>query len=320
LTKVLILRFSSIGDIVLTTPVIRCLKQQLPDAEIHYLTKPQYKNILEHNSYIDQLHVLDKPILQKAIELKQLSFDYIIDLHNNLRTRILKSILDVTSFSFDKLNFEKWMLVNLKTNQLPNVHIVDRYMQTVQALNVSNDNKGLDYFLPTKFDSPTLPSTPFIAFAIGAQHSTKKLPNQKIIDICKLISKPIILLGGKEDIENATDIANGAGTHVINKCGELSLHQSAFVLKHAEKVITHDTGLMHIAAAFKKEIISVWGNTVPEFGMTPYYGDTLVPSIKFEVFNLDCRPCSKIGFNTCPKGHFKCMNMQDTSKIAALTL
>jgi ADP-heptose:LPS heptosyltransferase len=323
LTKILILRFSSIGDIVLTTPVVRCLKLQYPHAEIHYLTKPAFKSILEHNPYLTQVHVLDKPLLKKVMELKQLGFDYIIDLHNNLRTRIIKSAMDVPAFSFDKLNTEKAQLVNFKQNTLPQVHIVDRYLDTVKSFGVSNDDQGLDYFIPEDVnlndEVKQLTSKPYIAVAIGAQHSTKRLPTQKLIDVCKNINTHVILLGGKEDETTGNEIAKQSGSHVVNLSGKLSLHQSALVVKLAQKVIAHDTGLMHIAAAFKKPIISIWGNTVPEFGMTPYYGNYNINQQLFEVNNLSCRPCSKIGFNACPKTHFNCMHLQDAVAIAAAT-
>lgn len=321
MTKFLILRFSSIGDIVLTTPVVRCLKLQYPHAEIHYLTKPAFKSILEHNPYLTQVHVLDKPLLKKVMELKQLGFDYIIDLHNNLRTRIIKSAMDVPEFSFDKLNTEKAQLVNFKQNTLPQVHIVDRYLDTLKSFGVSNDGQGLDYFIPEDVnlndEVKQLTSKPYIAVAIGAQHSTKRLPTQKLIDVCKNINTHVILLGGKEDETTGNEIAKQSGSHVVNLSGKLSLHQSALVVKLAQKVITHDTGLMHFAAAFKKPIISIWGNTVPEFGMTPYYGNYNINQQLFEVNNLSCRPCSKIGFKACPKTHFNCMNLQDAVAIAA---
>lgn len=316
--KFLILRFSSIGDIVLTTPVIRCLKMQVKDAEVHYLTKPAFSSILANNPHIDQLHVLDKPILQKALELKQLGFDYIIDLHSNLRTQLFKAVIGAPAFNFEKLNIEKSILVYFKINNLPNIHIVDRYMDTLQNFGVQNDGLGLDYCLPKDFlfnPQISLPSN-FIAFAIGAQHATKRLPNDKIIAICKQITQPIVLLGGKEDATNGELIATQSGPHVISLCGNLSLHESAYAIHLSDKVITHDTGLMHIAAAFKKPVISAWGNTVPEFGMTAYYGKFEIEHSKFEVQNLNCRPCSKIGFTACPKKHFNCMNLQDTVAIA----
>ncbi len=317
--KILIIRFSSIGDIVLTTPVVRCLKYQT-DAEIHYLTKKNFKNILENNPYIKKIWAIEKNISEIIIELKQERFDLIIDLHNNLRSRLLSFQLGVKTNRFDKLNFEKWLLVNFKINRLPKTHIVDRYMNTVLELNVKNDGAGLDYFIPEKdviniqaLTQNFVHTNNYCAFVIGAAHFTKRLPEDKIIAICKKINAPVLLLGGKEDTDRGTFIKNACGENVFNFCGLLNLNQSASVIQQARKVITHDTGLMHIAAAFNKDIISVWGNTIPEFGMAPYFADSHQPSANsqsqiMEVKNLSCRPCSKIGFAACPKKHFNCMN------------
>lgn len=321
MTKFLIIRFSSIGDIVLTTPVVRCLKQQYPNAEIHYLTLPAFKSILTPNPYIDFVHVLDKPLLKKITELKQLGFDYMIDLHNNLRTRIIKSCLDIPAFSFDKLNVEKAQLVTLKTNTLPAIHIVDRYLATLNSFDIKNDGQGLDYFLPEDLIINELmqaaSNQTYTAIAIGAQHATKRLPTPKLIEICSAITHRVVLLGGPEDKQIGEQIAAACGTHVINCCGSLSLHQSAWMVKQAHNIITHDTGLMHIAAAFKKPIISVWGNTIPELGMNPYYGNLNIVNNQMQVANLACRPCSKIGYKQCPKGHFNCMQLQDGLAIAS---
>jgi len=313
--KILIIRFSSIGDIVLTTPVIRCLKQQLIGVEIHYLTKGNFKTVLENNPYLDSLHLLDSRLSNTIKELKNEKFDYVIDLHHNLRTLIIKNKLGVKASSFDKLNWQKWLLVNLKVNKMPNVHIVERYLETVKFLGVCNDEQGLDYFLAKQYSLPDLlPTTHqnFVGLVIGAQHTTKRLPNSKLQEICKNLQKPIVLLGGKEDIERGEDIVNG-NNHVFNGCGKFSLDQSAFLVKMAASIITHDTGLMHIAAAFNKPIVSIWGNTVPEFGMYPYRVDK---STILEVQGLACRPCSKIGYQKCPKGHFKCMNDINVGDIA----
>lgn len=321
MTKFLILRFSSIGDIVLTTPVVRCLKQQYPNAEIHYFTKPAFASILKSNPFIDEVHVLDDALLKKTTALKKLGFDFVIDLHNNLRTRIIKGVLDVPSFSFDKLNAEKSQLVNFGVDALPPVHIVDRYLDTLTTFQIKNDGKGLDFFIPAETLLPDvllhITQQPNITIAIGAQHATKRLPTDKLIELCKLINKPIVLLGGKEDAETGKQIQQAAGNHVHNFCGELSLQQSALAVQHAQLLITHDTGLMHIAAALKKQTISIWGNTVPEFGMTAYYGNEPIKSDLFEVKGLKCRPCSKIGFKQCPKTHFNCMNLQPITAIAA---
>lgn len=325
--KILIVRFSSIGDIVLTTPVPRVLKTQLEDVVIHYATKIQYKSILDSNPYVDKVLYLQKDLNELVEQLRAEKYDYVIDLHNNLRTRIVKWKLGVKSFSYRKLNIEKWLLVNFKIDKLPALHIVDRYLETVASLGVKNDTLGLDYFIPEKDEVPKewLPETHrenYVAYALGAQHGTKKLPVSRMIELCDKINKPIILLGGKEDFETAENIKKfferpleengyesglqelGKKTIIYNACGFYSLNQSASLIKQARYVFAHDTGLMHIAAAFKKEVFSIWGSTIPSFGMYPYRTKFTI----LENTKLSCRPCSKIGFEKCPKGHFKCMN------------
>lgn len=294
----------------MTTPVIRCIKEQKPETEIHYLTKKSFKEILENNPYITKIHTIEKNVKDVISDLKKENFDLVIDLHSNLRSSQVKINLGKPAYTFKKLNFKKWMLVNFKINTMPALHIVDRYMKTVEQFGIHNDNKGLDYFIPEKDEikSSSLPSmhqNGYIGFVIGAKHFTKQLPTEKIISICKKINQPIILLGGKGDIARANEIGKAIGTNIYNACGKYNLNQSASLIKQAKKIITHDTGLMHIAAAFKKEILSVWGNTVPAFGFTPYLPDP--KSKMIEVKNLSCRPCSKIGYDKCPKGHFKCL-------------
>ncbi|MER0438704.1 glycosyltransferase family 9 protein [Emticicia sp. W12TSBA100-4] len=301
-TKFLLLRFSSIGDIVLTTPVIRCIKTQYPDAEVHFATKKQFKVLVENNPFIDKYFLLEKSLNPFIKTLQSEDYDYVIDLHNNLRTSIIKLRLGKKSFSFDKLNFKKLLLVNLKINQMPEVHIVDRYLETVKDLGINNDLKGLDYFIPEK-DKVQINES-YVAYAIGGQHYTKKLPTNRIIEVCQKINGKIMLLGGKEDSQAAHEIEKVLGDKIINACGKYNLNQSASLVLQAEYVITHDTGLMHIASALKKKVISIWGNTVPEFGMYPYLTEFKIIENK----ELSCRPCSKIGYNKCPKGHFKCMN------------
>jgi ADP-heptose:LPS heptosyltransferase len=142
---------------------------------------------------------------------------------------------------------------------------------------------------------------------IGGKHQTKMLPQEKIINICRQINMPVILLGGNEDHASGVKIQQSLGDIAFNACGFYNIKQSASILFQAEKIISNDTGLMHIAAAFNKPIISVWGNTIPEFGMYPYMPLHPERSHIVEVMGLSCRPCSKIGFNKCPRKHFRCM-------------
>ncbi len=318
--KILVVRFSSIGDIVLTTPIVRCLKQQLPGCEVHFLTKKSFYNIVEHNPNIDKIHTISKSIKEITLSLKAENFDYIIDLHNNIRTKSLSYRLGVPTTRFPKLNRLKWLYVQFKINKLPAIHIVERYFEAVRHLGIINDKLPCDYFIHSQDDVDTsskfglLPNQ-YVAFAIGAQFATKRLPENKLRELCENISSPIVLLGGKDDAAMGNKLSDSFH-HVVNLCGKLNLSQSASVVKQARVVISHDTGLMHIASAFEKSIVSIWGNTTPVLGMYPYMPTNPILYSIHEVANLGCRPCSKIGFSSCPKKHFSCMQEQDIKAIA----
>lgn len=317
--NILLIRFSSIGDIVLTSPVVRCLKEQYPTAKLHYLTKKSFASIVTPNPSIDEVHLWSEDNTTLFKQLKSIHFDVVIDLHKNLRTSILKSKLKVKSHTFPKLNVQKWLYVNFKVNNMPDIHIVDRYFEAVAPLSVKNDHKGLDVFIPVeeRIDVTTFfKGSPYIAVAVGAQFATKRLPTSKLVEILEGVNHPLVLLGGPTDVQVGKEIVNALNrADVINKCGELSLLQSASVVEQAKVILTHDTGLMHFASAFDTKIVSVWGNTTPQLGMYPYRPNNSSSFVVHEVENLKCRPCSKIGFKACPKKHFDCMEKQNTKAI-----
>ena len=311
--KLLFLRFSSIGDIVLTSPAVRIAKEQIPGVEIHFATKKAYRKLVKENPNIDQVHILEDDLSDLISRLKKENFDEVIDLHNNLRTLRIKRALGKPSKSFDKLNIEKWLMVNFKLNRLPDIHIVERYCKTLEHLGASLDNKGLDFFIAEddQYEISQLEAEfqqGYNVFAIGAQHFTKILPLERMLEVIKSSKLPVILLGDKNDESRGKELLKNLesleGPKVINLCGQLSLGQSADLIRKSKGVYSHDSGLMHIAAAFKKPIISFWGNTIPQFGMFPFQTDHIIVENK----DISCRPCTKIGFGKCPKGHFKCMN------------
>lgn len=311
--KFLIIRFSSIGDIVLTTPVIRCLKQQVPGAEIHVLVKQSFLPVVAHNPYIDKVQVLAHSWELMIHELQLENYDHIIDLHHNLRTMRVKKALAKPATAFNKLNIRKFIYTNLKWNTMPDRHIVERYMDTVAQFGVKNDGNGLDYFIDKSeevklSDIPASHHAGYIAVVIGAAHNTKRYPVHKLKALCTDLDHPVILLGGKEDRSDGQEVSAADPVKIYNACGKFSLNESADLVRKAKLVVTNDTGLMHIAAAFNKPIISLWGNTVPSFGMYPYFGSRSSQRHDIlQVKKLWCRPCSKIGYDKCPRGHFKCM-------------
>lgn len=322
--KILVIRFSSIGDIILTSPVLRCLKKQRPDAEIHFLTKAQFRDLVAHSPYLDKVHTLEGELDEVLPALNKEGFTEIIDLHHNLRTMKVKRALGVPAHSFPKLNIEKWMLVNLKHDRMPRIHIVDRYMSTVEHLGVKNDGEGLDLFVPPEREVPlsTLPQshrTGYLALCIGGAHFTKRLPEHKLIELASRITGPVVIIGGPEDQPIARAIADAVGARAFDATGKYDLMGSASLIKQAKSAITHDSGAMHVAAAFRKNTVSMWGNTVPSFGMGPYIPQHPERAQIMEVTGLPCRPCSKIGFDACPRGHFRCMEKQDLAHIATLS-
>ena len=305
--KILVVRFSSIGDIVLTSPVVRILKNQL-NAEVHFITKKEYQCLIEHNPNIDKIYSIDSEIQEVIFNLKKENYNWIIDLHNNIRSFQIRR-LRVKRKSYKKLNLRKFLFTNLGINMMPKTHMVDRFIDTILHLGVKNDGKGLDFFLSKK-DKVDIKVQDYICFAIGGQHFTKRLPTTKIIEICKKINKTIVLIGGKEDYNRADEIEKQVGEKIINLCGEYSINQSAYIMKYSKYLITHDTGFMHIAAAFKIKIFTVFGSTHPDLGFSPYLPNPENKIIQVE--NLSCRPCHRYGKSKCPAGHFHCMNLINT--------
>ncbi|MEO8068970.1 MAG: glycosyltransferase family 9 protein [Flavobacteriales bacterium] len=321
--KILVIRFSSIGDIILTSPVVRCLAQQVPSVEVHFLTKDSFRDLVAHSPYVRKVHTLEDDLGEVIPQLKRERFDLIIDLHNNMRTARVKRALGIPARSFRKLNFEKWMLVNFKRDRLPRIHIVERYMSTVGHMAVENDGQGLDLFIPPEREValtalPEVHRAGYIALCIGGGHATKRMPPHKLVELARQLEGPIVIVGGKDDCAVAAGIANVIGARAFDATGKYGLLGSASLVKQARSVITHDSGAMHVAAAFKKNVVSIWGNTVPQFGMGPYIPQHPERAHIAEVQGLDCRPCSKLGHETCPQGHFRCMEKQDTTRIANL--
>jgi ADP-heptose:LPS heptosyltransferase len=323
--KILVIRFSSIGDIVLASPVFRCLKKQLPDTEIHFVTKMNFKLVTSGNPYIDKFFYYEEDLPAVIDELKKENYDYVVDLHNNFRSNKIKRALKKKSFTIDKLNIQKFLLTKLNIDIMPDVHITLRSLNTVAPLNIVDDGLGLDYFIPDEDiviqnDIPTSHSAGFIAIVIGANYFTKKLPLHKLKELCAKIDHPVILLGGKEDRETGELIAAVDPVKIYNACGKFNLNESADLIRQSKMVVSHDTGLQYIACAFKKPVLAIWGGTSPKLDVEPYYGKLFLQQQPFPVYeniclNLRCQPCSKFGTNTCPLEHFNCMEKHDIDAI-----
>jgi len=321
INKVLIIRFSSIGDIVLTSPIVRCVKRQL-NAEVHFITKSKFATVVSNNPYIDNVITIDKEITEVLSMLKVEKYDLIIDLHKNLRSKRLIYSLGVKSISFDKINIEKWLRVHTRINLLPKNHLVDRYFDGLSKIGIENDGHGLDYFHGVEKERISSLGVPqkYVAIVLGATYFTKRIPIEKVEMFINKLDVPVVLLGGR-DVEEVGQQLKGKYPTTINLAGKITLNESAAIIGQSEWAISGDTGLMHIGAALKVPMVAVWGSTAIELGMYPYYGEKNdVAHYYMENENISCNPCSKIGKERCPKGHFKCMmdiSEQDVDKAIA---
>lgn len=327
--KFLVIRFSSIGDIVLASPVFRCLKKQIITSEVHFLTRSKFSAVTEANPYIDKFFYFDKNLDEVIQELKKEEYDYVIDLHNNFRSNKVKTKLGVRTFTIDKLNLEKFLLTKLRINIMPRRHITQRSLDTLQEFGVIDDEGGLDYFIPAKdvvreTDIPLAHHAGYLAIVIGASYYTKKLPVEKLKELCSKIDHPIILIGGREDIAEAEQVSAVDPVKIYNACGKFNLNESADLVRRAKLVISHDTGLQYIASAFNKNVLAIWGSTSPRLDVEPYYGTPFLKTQQEAPYEniirlpeLKCQPCSKYGTKKCPLGHFKCMRQMDIDFIVS---
>jgi len=307
--NILVIRLSSIGDIVLTTPVLRRLHAAYPEASIDYCIKSSYASLVKASPYLNNVYTSDAP--------PEGHYDIVVDLQNNLRSRSLQQ-----SISFDRLyrykkrNWKKLLLVRAGLDLFDTTEsVVDRYMASFEGSAVTGDDKGCELWLneddrnyaASVSDSDGLQ----LAVCFGANHLTKRYPPQKFASVVERLVREfrlrVFLLGGAEDIPQAEEmlaaISPGSASRVMNLAGMTSLTESAAVMDMCDAVLTNDTGLMHIASAFEKQLFVLFGSSVAQFGFLPYN----TPYALFEVQDLKCRPCSHIGRDHCPKGHFRCM-------------
>ncbi|WP_236971019.1 glycosyltransferase family 9 protein [Membranihabitans marinus] len=307
LKKVLVIRFSSIGDIVLCSPVFRTLKLQ-KNVEVHWLTKKNNAFINAHNPYIDKIHCYDNNYKTILKGLQSEKFDLVIDLHKNLRSFRFRSQLKCPSFDFNKINIQKYILVNFQIDLIGEPrHLVDRYFKSLERIGIVNDEQGLDYFYGEETKNP-ITTYPYIVYGIGGTYNTKKMPTDEIIRHFGNLPYPLVLLGGKTEEAAAAEIESALGDKVINMVNQCNLHTSAKIIEEGQFLISHDTATMHIGAALNQKILSVWGATAPPLGMTPYLPPQLLhQTIALDHSSLKCHPCSKLGGDQCPKGHFKCL-------------
>ena len=328
----MIIRLSSIGDIILTTAVVRTVKKQFPDAMITFLIKKEFVDLVKFNPNITNILTVDKSKGKQGLKhlkgkIKAEKFDWIIDLHKNLRsTYLIRGSGAVYKTQFSKLIFKRSLLVKLGINLYKAISPVYlRYFEAVKVAGISYDNLGTEIFYPAEDEKIVMEkligegydkASPIVVLCPGAKHATKQWLPERCVELAKkLIAEKgfiICLSGGREDKLLCDDIKTLVGAGIINLAGSLSLLQSAALLKMAKFCVVNDSGLMHLAQSQKTPVLAIFGSTSRELGFFP-----LPEKSEVVEHQISCRPCSHIGREKCPKGHFKCMTEIQVDDVMA---
>ncbi|HTY37184.1 MAG TPA: lipopolysaccharide heptosyltransferase II [Bacteroidota bacterium] len=334
-SKTLVIRFSSIGDIVLSTPLLRLLRARFPSGQIDYVTRTEYAELVRSNQNLNRTYEFDasegfEGLRRLKKKIRDERYDLIVDIHDSLRSKYLRSIRGPQRVVLNKRIFERAVLVNAKKNLYKEIiPVAERYVETVKGLGIVPDGRGLELHIPDEVlfgvsgKMATLRLNNYekvIGLCPGARHFTKRWPADRFSQVGAVLANEydakVLLFGGPEETAHAAlicrDINEKSGAErATNLCGALSLLETASALEYCDVVVTNDTGLMHIAVAMQRNIVAVFGSTVREFGFFPYDPEAVV----VETQGLSCRPCSHIGLSECPEKHFRCMTEIGTEVV-----
>lgn len=315
--SILVIRFSSAGDIILTSLFVRALRKKFPDARIDYLTKSEYVPLMENSPYIDRLLSIEsgwglRDLVHFKSELIRENgddYDIVFDLHSSLRSRYMRAALGRETEVFRKPTAKKLLLVKRKINRLrPILPIPERYLAVGKRHGLENDGEGLDLFLGNTY-SPITPvdGRRTIGIAPGARHATKQWMPESYAALGTMLAGEynarIVLFGSEMERGLCGDIARGIGGDAINLAGHTTILETAAAMDICDVMIANDSALAHVAAARKRPLVMIFGSTVLEFGFGPYGTRSSVAQVE----GLYCRPCTTIGRESCPEAHFRCM-------------
>ena len=328
--KLLVIRLSSIGDVLLTTPLIRVLKKKFPSCRIDFVIKKQFQDIIAYHPSLTKIYTFDKKEGRQTLkkikaQLKEQHYDLIVDIHRNFRSIYLRTGLSAKkTATFKKYILNRWLLVNFNINRYRRIiPVYQRYIDSLQEFDVSYDNAGLDIYIPAEITQKiaaqwhdTLNNYQLIiALAPGASFLTKRWHTEGFINVTKhLVQKfkaAVVLFGDGQDNLTTTEIEASVKNNIFNVAGKLSLLETAALMNYCNLVVTNDTGLMHIASALKKKVVAIFGSTTEELGFFPCAANSIVVQNN----NINCRPCSHVGRHKCPKKHFKCMTDIEAQQV-----
>ncbi|MDQ7798564.1 MAG: glycosyltransferase family 9 protein [Candidatus Edwardsbacteria bacterium] len=321
MNKYLLIRLGAIGDIVLATAAIEAISQAEPGSQIDLVCKARFAGLLKGHPKLANVHGFDETDRHQGLrglimfihELSANNYNFIIDLQNNPRSRMIALCLNVgKKIHWPKDTWRRRMLVWGRGRGKTYKTVIQRYLAAVEKAGVKQPEAKPKLY-PVVDDTIKLPQGEFIAIAPGAHWPTKRWTGYS-----ELITKigngkwEIVVVSDKSDRLAVEEIINKSKTSVTNLCGQLDLAQLTYVLSKAKLLVTNDTGAMHIAEAAGTPVVAIFGPTVRQFGFAPWRAESRV--IETE---LDCRPCALHGSRQCPQGHFNCMKLITADQVLA---
>ncbi len=318
--KILIIRLSSIGDVLLTTSFIRQVRTTYPNAQIDFVVKKAYIDLVRYNPHLNNIFTIEQDMGTKALMqfsklFKKNRYQYVFDLHNNIRSRLLTSHLNTKSINrIQKNKLKRALLVYFKINRYNEIlTIPQRYANVGKEAGIAHDGLGLELYWKNKHEKEIKARLKkqnikpgFFVVAPGAGYYTKRWPLEYFEQLCRHLLREnetgdIIVVGNKDDRKRWSKLPTNDRIH--NWAGGLGLLETAAIINKSDLIVSNDSGVMHMAQATQKPLIAIFGSTVRELGFFPESLHATVVENEY----LRCRPCSHVGRRQCPLVHFKCM-------------
>lgn len=348
--KILVIRLSSIGDILLTSPLLRLLHRRFPQAQIDFCIKERFADLVKGHPYLRRRVILAAPygwteLCWTRRLIRAENYDLIVDVHRNLRSLFLRD-RRARIATYTKQYWKRWLLVHAGVNRYQEVvPVYRRYLAGLAPWGIEKDELGLEFFLSEEekdFARARLaalgidPSARRIGFAVGAGHATKQWPAEHFIALAGRLAEPlgrsfseplggpfggpsggqtalrIFIYGDDRDRTVAQTITAAIGSAAIDLSGALNLRETAAIIAAMDLMVTNDSGLMHLGVALGIKTVSIFGCTTRELGFFPDAPFSRV----VENNGLACRPCTTMGRRRCPKGHFRCMTGVSPEQVA----
>jgi lipopolysaccharide heptosyltransferase II len=315
--NILVVRFSSIGDIILTTPLLRAIRQRHPGSRVTVLTKEAFAPLLSDNPHVNVVLGLDtrRSLARAATELRAERYTHLLDLHGSLRSWALRALVPGHWRGYSKHRLARSVLIRTKRNIYPTSRpVAERYFAAARDLDVSPDGNPPQLFLNQKARTAATAwmgrvrigtDRPLLAVAPGAAHATKRWPPEHWRGLIgQLVGEgfDIAVVGGEQDAPLAAGLVDISPTRVASGAGKFGLQETGAVLEVARALVSGDTGVMHMATGVGTPVVAVFGPTVEPFGFFPYSKTASVLELP-----LPCRPCSSQGSARCPLGHHRCL-------------